>query len=46
MQFVKGLLISLGGVAVLLGLLWLGQGTGVFRFPSNSFMIDQMRWAT
>jgi hypothetical protein len=44
-QFVKGVLFSLGGLAILLGLVWIGQGTGIFRYPSNSFMIDQTRWA-
>lgn len=39
-----GLLI-VGALMVLLGLVWLGQGTGYFRYPQASFMIDQTPWA-
>ncbi|WP_315703764.1 MULTISPECIES: hypothetical protein [unclassified Bradyrhizobium] len=27
------------------GLLWIGQGTGVVAWPSSSFMINQIQWA-
>ena len=37
--FVAGILL------LLLGLLWIGQGTGYFPFPSSSFMISKMTWA-
>jgi hypothetical protein len=40
----KGLLIG-GVLAIALGLLWAGQGTGVIPWPSSSFMISQIRWA-
>jgi hypothetical protein len=40
----KGFLIG-GVLAIALGLLWIGQGTGVIPWPSSSFMISQMRWA-
>jgi hypothetical protein len=30
-------------VLVLLGLVWIGQGTGLIR--SSSFMTDDLRWA-
>ncbi|HTH99221.1 MAG TPA: hypothetical protein VL574_17520 [Stellaceae bacterium] len=34
------------GLALLvLGLVWIGQGTGYFPYPKTSFMIDQMPWA-
>ena len=34
------------GVAlILVGLLWIGQGTGVVAWPPSSFMIDQRPWA-
>jgi hypothetical protein len=39
----KGFLIG-GVLAIALGLLWIGQGTGVTPWPSSSFMISQMRW--
>ncbi len=38
-----GLLI-LGVLAVLAGLVWLGQGAGLIRYPAESFMIDQSAW--
>jgi hypothetical protein len=31
--------------AVIIGVIWIGQGTGVFPYPAASFMIDQMPWA-
>jgi uncharacterized membrane protein len=34
-----------GILAVLIGLLWIGQGTGVITWPQSSFMISQVRWA-
>ena len=37
--FIAGILL------LLLGLLWLGQGTGYFPYPSYSFMISEMTWA-
>jgi len=36
--FVGGLL------ALLIGLVWIGQGTGVFPYPASSFMIRQTPW--
>jgi hypothetical protein len=35
--------LSIG--AVIIGLIWIGQGTGIFPYPASSFMIDQMPWA-
>ena len=37
--FIVGILL------LLLGLLWIGQGTGYFPYPSYSFMIREMTWA-
>jgi len=34
----------LGGIAALLGLIWMGQGSGYFPYPEASFMIDQTIW--
>ena len=28
----------------LIGLIWIGQGTGYFPYPARSFMINQMPW--
>ena len=41
----KTLLFILGIAAVLMGLLWIGQGTGVIQWPASSFMLDQRPWA-
>ena len=30
----------------MIGLLWIGQGTGVFPYPRQSFMINQTPWIT
>jgi len=42
----KTILLILGIAAVLMGLLWIGQGTGYIMWPKSSFMIDQRPWAT
>ncbi len=34
-----------GAGAVAAGLLFLGQGLGYIRWPANSFMINDVRWA-
>ena len=41
----KTILLIAGIAALLMGLLWIGQGTGVVDWPSSSFMIDQRPWA-
>ena len=41
----KLLLQILGVAAILVGLLWIGQGLGVVRWPASSFMIDMRPWA-
>jgi len=38
-------LLSAGAIAILIGLIWIGQGTGYFPYPSSSFMIDDIAWA-
>jgi hypothetical protein len=37
--------LTLGILALLIGLLWIGQGTGLVPWPRSSFMISQMQWA-
>ena len=32
-------------LAALMGLLWIGQGTGLVHWPASSFMIDERPWA-
>lgn len=37
--------VTIGGILVLLmGLLWLGQGSGYIQWPASSFMIEQRIW--
>ena len=38
-------LLSVGAGAILIGLIWIGQGTGYFPYPSSSFMINDTAWA-
>jgi hypothetical protein len=38
-------LLSIGVIAILVGLIWIGQGTGYFPYPSSSFMINDVAWA-
>jgi hypothetical protein len=37
-------LLIVGGLMVLLGLVWIGQGSGYFPYPAESFMINQTPW--
>ena len=41
----KTLLLIVGVAAILMGLLWIGQGTGYIQWPASSFMLDQPPWA-
>ena len=41
----RRLLLVLGLLALAMGLLWIGQGTGVVSWPQQSFMINQLQWA-
>jgi hypothetical protein len=38
-------LLITGFLALAIGLLWIGQGTGVISWPQSSFMISQIQWA-
>jgi hypothetical protein len=46
MAIVKFVLNLAGIAAMLVGLLWIGQGTGYVRWPQTSFMIGDLQWAT
>lgn len=35
---------AFGASLILLGLLWIGQGSGLFPYPSSSFMVNQSVW--
>lgn len=35
---------ALAALLIIVGLLWIGQGSGYFPYPAESFMIDQTPW--
>ena len=41
----RKLLLIVGFLALAIGLLWIGQGTGAVKWPQSSFMISQIQWA-
>jgi len=41
----RTVLLSVGFIAILIGLIWIGQGTGYFPYPASSFMINDIAWA-
>ena len=45
MAALRMMMMVIGTLAVLMGLLWLGQGLGLVRWPTSSFMIDVTAWA-
>ena len=36
--------LIIGVAALLMGLLWIGQGAGLIHWPASSFMLDQRPW--
>jgi hypothetical protein len=40
----RGVMLVIGGLMVLVGLVWIGQGSGYFPYPAESFMINQTPW--
>jgi len=45
MRVLRPFLQVVGILAVLLGLLWIGQGTGLVMWPRESFMLAESKWA-
>ena len=41
----RTIIVAIGILALAIGLLWIGQGTGYVNWPQSSFMIRQMQWA-
>jgi hypothetical protein len=41
----KIVMLIVGVLALLMGLLWIGQGFGLVMWPSSSFMLEQKIWA-
>ncbi len=44
MAYARTALLIVGALMALIGLIWIGQGTGVFPYPASSFMINQSPW--
>jgi hypothetical protein len=40
----KTTLTLIGIIALAMGLLWMGQGSGYIPWPASSFMISQTKW--
>jgi hypothetical protein len=40
----KAALTLIGIIALAMGLLWMGQGSGYIPWPASSFMISQTVW--
>lgn len=45
MLFIRIVAMILGVFAIAMGLLWVGQGTGVVMWPQESFMLADRSWA-
>jgi hypothetical protein len=45
MRALRIVMLVVGTLAVLIGLLWIGQGTGLVHWPASSFMINESAWA-
>ena len=41
----RNVIAIVGLLALLMGLLWIGQGTGMIHWPQSSFMINEIQWA-
>ena len=46
MTVLRPIVMIVGILAVLMGLVWMGQGSGYFPYPKSSFMIDSTPWIT
>lgn len=44
-SIVRIILTVMGILMLLMGLLWIGQGTGLVLWPASSFMLKDMKWA-
>ncbi len=45
MGVVRMLIMVIAVLAVLMGLLWIGQGLGLIMWPASSFMLADRQWA-
>lgn len=45
MKILRRLIGLIGILAMLMGLLWVGQGLGLVMWPAESFMLADRQWA-
>jgi hypothetical protein len=45
MAILRPVMLVVGTLAVLMGLLWVGQGLGLIMWPKSSFMLGDPQWA-
>jgi hypothetical protein len=45
MGILKTILAVLGVLMILMGLLWVGQGLNIIKWPASSFMIGVPTWS-
>jgi len=45
MRALRPIMLAVGVLAVLMGLIWVGQGLGYIHWPASSFMLEQREWA-
>lgn len=45
MAILRALSLAVGLLALLMGLLWVGQGLGIVMWPASSFMLADRQWA-
>ena len=45
MPGLRALFMVVGMAMLAMGLLWVGQGTGLVMWPSSSFMLAERQWA-
>lgn len=44
MSALRIVLKTVAVLAILMGVIWMAQGTGIFPYPASSFMINQSPW--
>jgi len=45
MTIVKATLLVLGLLMIAMGVLWIGQGLNIIRWPESSFMLGVPQWS-
>jgi hypothetical protein len=45
MRWLPPILTVIGAIALLIGLLWIGEGLGIVNWPSWSSMLGRQEWA-